>query len=84
MRHVLVSGGTGVTGGALVRHLLQRKVQVTLLIRPQSPRRHFLPLDNPLLRLVECRLGEYAAAASRIDGQPEVFFHLAWGRQYPA
>lgn len=78
MRHVLISGGTGVTGSALVRHILQKGVKVTLLVRPQSPRRHFVPLHEPRLRVVECDLGRYASAAALVDDQPDAFFHLAW------
>lgn len=78
MEHVLVSGGTGVTGSALVRHLLDKGARVTLLARPNSPRMHFLPLEHPGLEVIECPLGNYASLASKLDFRPDAFLHLAW------
>ena len=78
MKRALVSGGTGVTGNALVRELLARGVAVTALVRPSSPRRKWLPEEDSRLRVVECDLSGYAGAASLVGETPDVFFHLAW------
>lgn len=78
MKRALVSGGTGVTGNALVRELLAQGVAVTALVRPGSPRRSWLPEEDSRLRVVECALGAYAGAAPLVGEAPDVFFHLAW------
>ena len=47
LRQVIITGGTGVTGNALVRNLLQQNIKVTALIRPDSFRKRYLPYENP-------------------------------------
>lgn len=75
-RSVLVTGCTGVTGNALIRHLLSLDFYVTAVIRPGSTRRGFLP-NQPNLEIVECELGAY----KKLLEEPRpycAFFHLAW------
>lgn len=86
IKQVLVTGGTGVTGNALVRYLLQHNIAVTALIRPNSFRRCFLPEDNELLTVMECSMADYGKLALKLQSRSyDVFFHLAWdgsvGRQ---
>lgn len=79
MNHVIVTGGTGVTGNALVRYLLQQNIRVTALVRPNSFRKKYLPIENPLLRVVNCGMEDYGSIASRInDCEYDTFFHLSW------
>ncbi|MDE7062180.1 MAG: NAD-dependent epimerase/dehydratase family protein, partial [Lachnospiraceae bacterium] len=59
IKKVIVTGGTGVTGNALVKYLLQQKIEVTALVRPGSFRRRFLPEGHPLLTVVDCGLADY-------------------------
>lgn len=79
IRHAVVTGGTGVTGNALVKYLLQQEIKVTALIRPGSFRKHFLPLSHPNLTLIEVGMESYADIGHRLLGkQYDAFFHLAW------
>ncbi len=79
VRSALVTGGTGVTGNALVRFLLQKGVQVTTLIRPQSSRSRFLPQEEKGLRCIPCAMEDYVRIADNLSDRPyDVFFHLAW------
>ena len=79
IKSAIVTGGTGVTGNALIRYLLGMKVKVTALVRPDSPREKYLPKDDPLLRLVSCGLDGYADIDFLLKrGKYDVFFHLAW------
>lgn len=79
IRRAIVTGGTGVTGNALVKYLLQQNIEVTALIRPNSFRRCFLPLKHPLLKVVECRMESYGNIADKLcDREYDVFFHLSW------
>ena len=41
VRKAIVTGGTGVTGNALVKYLLQKGIEVIVLVRPGSFRRSF-------------------------------------------
>ncbi len=79
IKQAIVTGGTGVTGNALVRYLLQQNIEVTALVRPDSPRNCFLPMKNELLTIVECGMGDYSSIPYRIQGRSyDAFFHLAW------
>lgn len=80
IRYALVSGGTGVTGNALVRYLLSKDIEVTALVREKSPRLDSMPISDDKLKIVEVNLGEYSAKAQYIKGLSpyDVFFHLAW------
>lgn len=79
LNHVIVTGGTGVTGNALVRYLLQQNIKVTALIRPGSFRRHSLPENDERLTIVECGMDQYGDADCLLDGQKyDAFFHLSW------
>lgn len=79
IKKALVTGGTGVTGNALVRYLLQQNIEVTALVRPGSFRRSFLPEENPLLTIVECGLEDYGKMGNQLSLKAyDAFFHLAW------
>ncbi len=79
MKSAIVTGGTGVTGSALVRCLLERGVSVSVLMHAGSSRRKSLPAEHPLLQIVECNSDEYARAAEKLGhGEIDAFFHLAW------
>lgn len=78
LTHVIVSGGTGVTGNALVRLLVDNGAEVTALVRPDSQRIGNLP-DSPLLHIIECGMDEYFRAEALLQGKTwDAFFHLAW------
>lgn len=79
LSRVIVTGGTGVTGNALVKYLLQQNIEVTALVRPGSFRRCFLPSDNSLLSIVDCGLDDYGRIGKALSGKEyDAFFHLAW------
>ena len=79
IQNVIVTGGTGVTGNALVKYLLQQNISVTALVRPRSFRCHYLPKDNDLLHVVECGMESYGSIEEvLLDRTYDVFFHLSW------
>lgn len=79
IRQVVVTGGTGVTGNALIRYLLQQKIAITALVRTESSRRCFLPEEDSMLTIIECGMEDYGAISSQIkDKNYDAFFHLAW------
>ncbi|MDR0920713.1 MAG: GDP-mannose 4,6-dehydratase [Oscillospiraceae bacterium] len=71
MKKALVTEGTGVTGAALVRYLLNKGVSVTAVVRPGSSRRYTIP-DNENLKIIECSLGD----------SPEYTFEQGIGKLY--
>ena len=79
MKNVIVTGGTGVTGNALVYRLLQHNISVTALVRPNSFRRKYLPVNEPLLQIVDCGMSDYRNIADKIENKNyDAFFHLSW------
>ena len=78
MEHVLVTGGTGVTGNALVRVLAAKGIGVTVLVRPGSPRRKYLA-GIPGVSPVDCDMTGYGQIDGALRGKRyDAFFHLAW------
>lgn len=78
MENVIVTGATGVTGIALVRFLLEKRIHVTAFVRPGSFRMKLLP-SHPGLRLIECGMEDYKTIANSLSGDKyDVFYHLAW------
>ena len=80
IKRVLVTGGTGVTGVALVRYLLAKDIAVTAIVRPGSFREKYLPCDDKRLSIVYCALNDLNGAAEKVRdfGRYDAFFHLAW------
>ncbi len=79
MKHVIVTGGTGVTGTALVRYLLSEEIYVTALIRKGSKRKRYLPLGEPKLTVLEYGMEQYEILDRDVlTEEYDVFFHLAW------
>ncbi|MBO4864524.1 MAG: NAD(P)-dependent oxidoreductase [Eubacterium sp.] len=80
IKRVIVTGGTGVTGNALVRYLLTKGIEVTAIIRPGSVREKYVP-DDPGLRKVYAGLDDLLSDSlydQLKDHSYDVFFHLAW------
>ena len=78
IKNALLTGGTGLTGNALLRYLLDKDVNVTVLVRNNSTRLANLP-DDPRMRIVFCDINEYPLIDKKInDVDYDVFFHLAW------
>ena len=79
IKKVIVTGGTGVTGNALVKYLLSQNIEVTALIRPGSKRIGFLPECNEKLKIISCGLEEYKSVdRNKFESGYDAFFHLAW------
>lgn len=79
IKTAIVTGGTGVTGNALVKYLLQQDIKVTALVRPDSFRKRFLPENNENLTIIECGLDDYQSAGGILKNNGyDAFFHLAW------
>lgn len=79
IKKAIVTGGTGVTGNALVKFLLQQNIEVTALVRPASFRRKFLPKEHKKLTILECGMEDYKNITDKLEkGSYDAFFHLSW------
>lgn len=78
IKSAVITGGTGVTGNALVKYLLQQNIEVTVIIRPNSFRQKYLPKKHPLISIIECGMDKYNNLSSQLNGTYDAFFHLAW------
>lgn len=80
MKRVLVTGGTGVTGVALVRYLLNINIEVVALVRENSSRLRYLPSDDTNLKVIFCNMKDYPVMAKKLIkfGSYDAFFHLSW------
>ena len=78
LKNVILTGGTGLTGNALLRYLLKQNVSVTVLVRKNSIRLGNIP-NHPNVKIVFCNLDEYSVADDLLKGVSyDAFFHLAW------
>lgn len=80
MKRAFVTGGTGVTGVALVRYLLSQGVEVVALVRKESYRLKYLPMEESGLKLVFGRLENLDEIVENVCsyGTYDAFFNLAW------
>ncbi|QKD05206.1 NAD-dependent epimerase/dehydratase family protein [Mesorhizobium loti] len=77
--HVLVTGGAGFVGSALVDLLLARNCSVTVIDDLSNGSLHNLPASDPRLTIRTFRVGDPAFSAAVHDevGQADAVFHLA-------
>lgn len=77
LKNVIVTGGTGVIGTALLKLLLDRNINVYVVCRPTSLRaKSFVNHTN--LHIIFCDLEHINALPTLIDKKCDAFFHLAW------
>lgn len=76
VRKVVMTGGSGPVGLALIRKLLSENVEILLFQRKNSPKRIYLP-DDKRLHIEFCSLDMLDQYNPKEDGY-DVFFHLGW------
>lgn len=76
MKKAIVTGATGMIGINLIKYLLNKNVQVTAIVRPNSARENIL-LNQPNLKVIECDLSNIENANIEKDNY-DVMYHLAW------
>jgi nucleoside-diphosphate-sugar epimerase len=78
MANVLVTGGTGFLGSALVRRLARAGDRVLVLVREGSETRRLAPVQERV-ELLRCDVGEVGTWEPKVRRfAPERVFHLAW------
>ena len=77
MKHILLTGATGMIGSAIVREALKQGFCLTCIVRKGSPRAANIPRDSRV-NIVECDISDYKTL--ELDGSCDVFMHLAWDK----
>lgn len=85
MRSAVITGSTSMIGTALIELLIEKKIEVLAVTRPQS--KHIKRLDTfrNQITIVECDVSKIAELPKMTIGKYDVFFHLGWtakGRYY--
>lgn len=81
MKKVILTGGTGMLGLALIKLLIQKGIEVLVIVRPDSKRRSVLPVSDHV-KVIECDLGKLSELKTKIADSYDVFFHFAWDGTY--
>lgn len=77
MKRVILTGGTGMLGIALMEFLIQKEIEVLVIVRPGSKRRDGIP-KSPLIQVLECDLNDLRGLEHKLSGTYDAFFHFAW------
>lgn len=77
MKRVVITGPTGAIGIALIKQMIERRVEVLAICNPNSQRISRIP-NSPLVKIVKCELNELMTAKVNITGKYDVFYHLGW------
>lgn len=79
IKKAVLTGATGMIGMALVEYLLKNGIEVTVLIRSNSPKRSKFPKTDKLT-ILEVDLSQLPSveAFQHTDGPIDAFFHLGW------
>lgn len=81
MKRVILTGGTGMLGIALIELLIQKDIEVLVIVRPNSKRRQAIPVDRHV-QVIECDLTELSSLKGRLTKTYDTFFHFAWDGTY--
>ncbi len=77
MNRVIITGATGAIGMALIKELLEKKIEVLVIVRPDSGRVDRLPVHEHL-RVLRCPLDALDTVTREEIGNFDICFHLAW------
>lgn len=81
MKRAILTGGTGMLGLALIRLLIQKQIEVLVIVRPNSKRRMSIPV-SPYVTVMECDLADLSSLKGKITKSYDAFFHFAWDGTY--
>lgn len=81
MKRVILTGGTGMLGLALIRLLIQKQIEVLVIIRPDSKRRTAIP-ESRYVKVLACDLSDLSTLKTSLTKQYDTFFHFGWDGTY--
>ena len=77
MKRAIITGATGTVGTAIIRELVEKKIEVLVFCRENSNRISHIPV-SPLVSIKYCSLDELANIENDSGKKYDVFYHLAW------
>lgn len=77
MNRAIITGATGAIGMALINELLEKNIEVLVIVRPDSGRLDRLPVHEHL-RVLRCPLDALDTVTREEIGNFDICFHLAW------
>jgi nucleoside-diphosphate-sugar epimerase len=78
MKNVVISGGTGMIGIALIRKLITEDVEhIYVLCRESSLKIDRLPADDRIC-ITPCSISEFHTLPDKIPSKCDTFYHFAW------
>lgn len=77
MKRAIVTGGTGALGIALIKYLLKKGYNVTVIVNPSSTRINRIP-NSDNVKIIRCDLSELIKLKGSLTQSYEQFYHLAW------
>lgn len=77
MKRVLITGATSFIGIHLMKGLMQKDIDITAVIRPDSGKREALPKENERFHIIEADMSEYEKLGE-LCGVQDVVYALAW------
>lgn len=81
MKHVIVTGATGMVGATMIEQMLADGIKVTGVVRPASAKmKNLTPHEN--LKIVECDIDNLLSLKDVLSHDYDTFFHFAWNGTY--
>ena len=77
MKKVIITGGTGSIGIALIEKLIAENITITVVCHRNSKRIERIPLSENI-EIVECNLDELKLLEQKLSNDYDIFYHLAW------
>lgn len=83
MKHVIVTGATGMVGATMIEQMLEDGIKVSGIVRPASSKmKNLTPHEN--LKIVECDIDNLLSLKEVLSHDYDTFFHFAWNGTYGA
>ena len=77
MKKVVITGGTGAVGVALIKNLTAKGIEVLVIAKKKSKRIDRIP-QNELVKIVFSDLDGYESLLFNYGEKYDIFYHLAW------
>lgn len=81
MKHVIVTGATGMVGATMIEQMIADDIKVTAIIRPSSSKISNLP-QHKNIKVIECDVDHLLDLTSQLDKDYDTFYHFAWNGTY--
>lgn len=81
MKRVIITGGTGAIGIALIEELIREQIYVTVVCHEESKRRMRIP-QSPYVDVIECNMERVRELPQYVEAGYDVFYHFAWSNTF--